>query len=506
MMKLKNVRDSDFILETLKRAKFVQDRLNAFTIFQNEEVIANQAKESKARHDNGKQLSAIDGLPIGVKDNFCTKNLRTTCCSKILEPFVPRYNATVVERTEQAGGIVIGKTNMDEFGMGSGSIDSIFGPVKSLWRSGLIKYTLDHLPLLNSQDFKAETDGMSADDYCIAGGSSGGSAMAVSSGVCFAALGSDTGGSLRIPGAWSGLPTLKPSYGILSRHGLIPLVNSLDVPGMFAQTVDNLLTYFICLKGLDHMDSTSVNLDIAAKLISDDQVPSQLVIGIPQEYFCEGMTEETLETWSQVADLLENSGFKVKTVSLPHTKYSITCYQVLNPCEVASNMSRYDGIEYGYRSSDLSSTESMFASTRYEGFNDVVKGRILAGNYFLLRENYSQYFEQALKVRRLITEDFKKAFDTVDLLLAPVTLSDAPSFNEFAKSDNRTQTAKYDYCTQPVNLAGLPAASLPVKLSKKSLPLSLQIIGAYGQDFQVLSLCKWLENRLHFPQPNLTFD
>ena len=180
---------------------------------------------------------------------------------------------------------------------------------------------------------------------------------------------------------------------------------------------------------------------------------------------------------------------------------------MLNPCEVASNMSRYDGIEYGFRTSELSSSNALFASVRHQGFNDVVKGRILAGNYFLLREHYNEYFEQALKVRRLISQDFLKVFEQkVDLLLTPVTLSDAPSYSKFSGSDNRTQTAKYDFCTQPVNLAGLPAASLPVKLSKKSLPLSLQIIGAYGQDLKVLSLCQWLEERVHFPQPKLVYE
>ena len=384
--------------------------------------------------------------------------------------------------------------------MGSGSIDSIFGPVKSLWRSGVVNYEIESVPFLNNSDFKVETNALKEGDFCIAGGSSGGSAMAVSSGICFAALGSDTGGSLRIPGAWSGLPTLKPSYGLLSRHGLIPLVNSLDVPGIFARNIDDLLTYLNVLKGVDDLDSTSVDLEISDNLEKD---VSKMVIGIPQEYFCEGMTQEVIETWSQVTDYLENEGIKVVPVSLPHTKYSITCYQVLNPCEVASNMSRYDGIEFGHRTDEMSSTEALFANVRHSGFNDVVKGRILAGNYFLLREHYGEYFEQALKVRRLIHQDFQNAFQNVDLLLTPVTLSDAPLFSDFSKSDNRTQTAKFDYCTQPVNLAGVPAASLPVKFSQKSLPLSLQIIGAYGEDIKVLSLCKWLEERLGFSQPKL---
>ena len=486
----------------VNRAQMIQKHLNPFTVLQSEDILKHQFSEiSSAKPSTN---SNICGKLIAIKDNFCTKDLPTTCCSRMLEPFKPKYNATVVQRTVDAGGLIFGKTNMDEFGMGSGSIDSIFGPVKNLWRSGIVPYKLNDLPLLNSQDFEIQTDAISDGDWCIAGGSSGGSAVAVSSNTCFAALGSDTGGSLRIPGAWCGLPTLKPSYGLFSRHGLIPLVNSLDVPGIFARTFDDLLDYYQVLQGLDHFDSTSQEFK-HCELIKDSKVP-ELVIGVPQEYYCEDMSSEVIEAWGQVADLLEQEGFRVIPVSLPHTPYSITCYQVLNPCEVASNMSRYDGIEFGYRSSEMASTEALFASVRHHGFNDVVKGRILAGNYFLLREHYDEYFEQALKVRRLITEDFKSSFEKVDLLLTPVTLTDAPSFKEFSSSDNRTQTAKNDYCTQPVNLAGIPAASIPVKLSSKSLPLSLQIIGDYGQDMKVLSLCKWLENRLHFPQPVLLFE
>ncbi len=268
---------SEIIKQSLKRAQILQDHLNAFTIFQDEEVLLKHTSGCDKRFEAGKSLSPIDGQPIGIKDNFCTKNLRTTCCSKILEPFVPKYNATVVEKTELAGGIVLGKTNMDEFGMGSGSVDSIFGPVKSLWRSGVINYSLDQLPLLNESSFEANTKGLEdSDDFFIAGGSSGGSAMAVSSGVCFAALGSDTGGSLRIPGAWSGLPTLKPSYGLISRHGLIPLVNSLDVPGIFARSISNIVTYLNLLKGLDGKDSTTLDLKIPNELSED---VSELVIG-----------------------------------------------------------------------------------------------------------------------------------------------------------------------------------------------------------------------------------
>ena len=208
----------DILVNSLRRAQKIQDHLNAFTIFQDEEKLQRTLSNITERHQANNIKSPLDGLFFAIKDNFCTKDLRTTCCSKMLEPFVPKYNATVVEKTESAGGIVIGKTNMDEYGMGSGNVDSIFGPVKSLWRNGKIQYKLSELPFFNKSDFKVDTSEIGENDFCIPGGSSGGSAVAVSSGVCFASLGSDTGGSLRIPGAWSGVPTLKPSYGLLSRY------------------------------------------------------------------------------------------------------------------------------------------------------------------------------------------------------------------------------------------------------------------------------------------------
>ena len=273
------------------RAQMIQKHLNPFTVLQSEDILKNQLSEISSAQPNSD--SKIRGKLIAIKDNFCTKDLPTTCCSRMLEPFKPKYNATVVQRTTDAGGLVIGKTNMDEFGMGSGSVDSIFGPVKSLWRSGIVPYKLKGLPFLNSQDFDIQTDAINEGDWCIAGGSSGGSAVAVSSNTCFAALGSDTGGSLRIPGAWCGLPTLKPSYGLFSRHGLIPLVNSLDVPGIFARTFDDLLDYFQVLQGLDHLDSTSQDFN-HCELIKDSKV-SELVIGVPQEYYCEICLQKSLK-------------------------------------------------------------------------------------------------------------------------------------------------------------------------------------------------------------------
>lgn len=316
--------------------------------------------------------------------------------------------------------------------------------------------------------------------------------------MCHAALGSDTGGSVRIPAAWTGVASIKPSYGRLSRHGLIPLVNSLDCPGLMARTVSDLGLVLDCVQGEDRLDSTSIPTERRDMGALTDQAVTQLRVGVPQEYLCEGMSEEIISVWSQVASLLDSAGAKVVPVSLPHTDLAIPCYSVLNPCEVASNMARYDGVEYGLRGSGLS-TEDMFADGRARGFNEVVRGRILAGNYFLLKRHYEEYYGQALRIRRMILEDFLKAWSQVDVLLTPVTLTPPPLYSEFSRADNRTQTATQDFCTQPINLAGLPALTLPVSLTASNLPVSVQLVAPWRQDEELIRLGAWLESQLNFP-------
>ena len=478
--------------DVLQASKVVTEKISSLNAFVH---ICDPPSENVQSQGDDKMLSA---MPVAIKDNFCVSGTPTTCGSEMLRNFVPSYDATVVSRIKNQGGVIVGKTNTDEFGMGSGCIDSIFGPTRSVWRSG-VKYALVNQ---NGEELEGvETGPMSDGDWIISGGSSGGSAVAVASGACVAAIGSDTGGSVRVPGAWNGVPTFKPTYGSVSRHGLIPLVNSLDVPGIMARCVRDVRTVFECIKGRDELDSTTVDLSTYPEVSEQDL--DGITVGIPKEYYCEDMSDETLEAWSEAANIIESNGIKVVPVSLPHTKYSITCYSVLNPCEVASNMARYDGLEFGLRSSeDEKSTDSMFASTRKRGFNYVVRGRVLAGNYFLLKENYEDYFVRAMKVRRLVCQDFDNVWDSgVDVLLTPVTLETAPRFSSFNKLDNRTQTTKQDYCTQPANLAGIPAATLPCKISAVShLPISLQILGQNFQDDLVLRFSQWLEDELRFPQ------
>ncbi|XP_035685707.1 glutamyl-tRNA(Gln) amidotransferase subunit A, mitochondrial-like [Branchiostoma floridae] len=318
------------------------------------------------------------------------------------------------------------------------------------------------------------------------------------------ALGSDTGGSVRNPASYCGVVGLKPTYGLLSRHGLIPLVNSLDVPGIFTRCVDDAAIMLGALAGHDPKDSTTVSDTFQPFSLPEDIDITRLHVGIPKEYHAPHLSAETLNTWQRAADLLEDAGARVSQVSLPHTPYSIVCYSVLCAAEVASNMARYDGLEFGHRGSDHSSTEALYAQTRHEGFNDVVRGRILAGNYFLLKRHYDHYFIQAQRIRRLIANDFRKVFEGgVDILLTPTTLSPARSYRWFVQEDNRTRTEQEDVFTQPVNLAGIPAVNVPVALSEDGLPIGLQLIGQSFQEKTLLTVAKWLEQQVNFPHLQL---
>ncbi|CAB3364657.1 Hypothetical predicted protein [Cloeon dipterum] len=459
-------------LKRIKNSKYLN---NFITI--SKELAYEQAQASEKLIKAGETRSPLEGLPVAVKDNFCTKNIRTSCASKMLENFIPTYNATVVQKLVDHGAVIVGKTNMDEFAMGSGAVDSAFGPTKNVWKT-----PSGHLKVNTFQG--NQTKAVDAEeDWFIAGGSSGGSAAAVASGACVAALGSDTGGSTRIPAAYCGIVGLKPTYGLLSRHGLIPLVNSMDVPGILTRNVDDTTLIFNLLAGWDPKDSTTVQEDFEPIDLESDFNLRNITIGIPQEYHSPGIDAQVLNSWSSVTTLLEKLGATIVPVSLPHTKYSIACYSILNHCEVASNMARYDGIEYGLRSAEQQSTEEMFAKSRSQGLNQVVRGRVISGNYFLLSRNYENHFLQALRLRRLIANDFLNVWaNGVDLLLTPVTLGEAPRFSEFTLKDNREQCATQDYCTQPANLAGCPAISIPTQLSKNGMPLGLQLLAPNFDD------------------------
>ncbi|XP_066229649.1 glutamyl-tRNA(Gln) amidotransferase subunit A, mitochondrial isoform X2 [Saccopteryx leptura] len=409
----------------------------------------------------------------------------------MLKGYVPPYNATVVQKLLDQGALLMGKTNLDEFAMGSGSTDGVFGPVKNPW-----SYSKQYREKRKQKPHGEKEDA----DWLIAGGSSGGSAAAMAAFTCFAALGSDTGGSTRNPAAHCGVVGLKPSYGLVSRHGLIPLVNSMDVPGILTRCVDDAAVMLGILAGHDCKDSTTVQDPVKPFVLPSFIDVSKLCIGIPKEYLVPELSSEVQSLWSNAAKLFESKGAKVIEVSLPHTSYSIVCYYVLCTSEVASNMARFDGLEYGYRCDINVSTEALFAATRREGFNDVVRGRILSGNFFILKENYENYFVKAQKVRRLIANDFVNVFNAgVDVLLTPTTLSEAVPHVEFIKEDNRTRSTQGDIFTQAVNMAGLPAVSVPTALSSQGLPIGLQFIGRAFCEQQLLTVAKWFEKQVQFP-------
>ncbi|XP_047502327.1 glutamyl-tRNA(Gln) amidotransferase subunit A, mitochondrial-like [Penaeus chinensis] len=486
------------LVEAALRQQETLARLNAF-ISRTSETAFKAADKSQKRYEKKENIGPLEGLPVAVKDNFCTAGIPTTCGSKMLQNYVPPYSATVVKRLERAGAVIIGKTNLDEFAMGSGTVDSSFGPTRNIYRSG-IRYRVQNQQELKDDVSDVPTEGLDG-DWFIAGGSSGGSAVAVASGASFLALGSDTGGSVRNPASYCGVVGFKPSYGVVPRAGLISLVNSMDVPGLFGRYVDDVATMLAVLAGWDSQDSTSVSSELSDLTLPEEPRLDGLVIGIPREYHCPGMSSEVVDAWTKVADIMEDSGAELRQVSMPHTKYSILCYSVLNPCEVASNFTRYTGVEYGHRVDASHSMEAMYALTRSAGLNDVVRGRILAGNYFLLRENKEKYYKQALKVRRLILQDFENVWNSgVDFLLTPVTLSAALRFSEFNQIDNRTQTATQDICTQASNMAGVPAVTVPVSLNGEGLPLSLQLMAPTNRDAALLSVAKWIEQHMNFPR------
>ncbi|XP_011564785.3 glutamyl-tRNA(Gln) amidotransferase subunit A, mitochondrial [Plutella xylostella] len=466
---------TSFIDQCIEKTKQTK-HLNAFVTV-TEEIAENHGMESEKRLYKDKKMKALDGISVGVKDNFCTKDVPTTCGSNMLRGFRPTYDATVVARLRGAGACLLGKCNLDEFAMGSGTVDSIFGPTRNPW-------------------------GYDEQDWRITGGSSGGSAAAVAAGAVTAALGSDTGGSTRNPAAYCGLVGLKPTYGLVSRYGLIPLVNSMDVPGILTRTVEDAAVVLNCIAGPDDLDSTTIKKEFKPVSIKEDFDLSNVRIGIPKEYYCEGMSEEVVDTWRKVADLLENEKAQVRSVSMPHTSISIAVYSILNQCEVASNMARYDGLQYGLRTDKDYSTEELYASSRSQGFNNVVRSRIFTGNYFLLARNYEKYFMKALKLRRLISDDFTKVFDIdtgVDILLTPTTLSEAPLYSEFCSLHNRDQCARQDYCTQAANLAGAPAVALPAALSRRRLPLSLQLTAPPLAEDLLLNVARKIERLVNFP-------
>lgn len=449
----------------------------------------------------------------------------------MLSSFVSPFDATVVRKMlRESGGVGVGKTNMDEYAIGSGCIDSFYGPSVNPWGTRLF----------SCKDGDRETP-VEEGDFFVAGGSSGGSAVAVASGAVFASLGTDTGGSNRYPAALTGIVGFKPTYGLLSRHGLIPLSHTLDTVGIMTRSCRDASLVFDCLRGFDESDSTSSRNQELVSAFQDDVDMTSVRIGVPQEYLSfDGMSQEVLDLIEEVSDLFVQLGSSVTRVSLPNTKYASSCYTVLNAAELASNFSCYDGIQYGHHSSHESESsektrESLYAVNRSQGFGDAVKGRIQAGNFFLLKSNYESYVKPAHQARRLVYQDFVNVFrrrqdnnhpnesflflpeeinnndikkmnreeinkEKVDILLTPMTRGPAKRYSEWRGRDNRELAANEDVLAQPANISGFPAVTLPVKVSlEERLPLAVQLIAPAFQDNFLLSVAQRLEERVNFP-------
>ena len=403
------------------------------------------AAAADARWRAGRPLSSIDGAPIAVKDLLCTKGVRTTCGSRILEHFVPPYDATVIERLEAAGTVLLGKTNMDEFAMGSSTEHSAFFATRNPW-----------------------------DLARVPGGSSGGSGAAVAADLAAAALGSDTGGSIRQPAAFTGTVGLKPTYGRVSRYGLVAFASSLDQIGPFAKDVIDAALVLRVIAGRDPLDSTSADVP-APDFVAELGRPIEgLRLGVPQEYFVEGMDPEVEASVREAIEVLKRLGGRAEPISLPTTDYALAAYYLIAPAEASSNLARYDGVKYGSRAAGARDVIDMSSKTRAQGFGPEVKRRIMLGTYALSAGYYEAYYGKAQKVRTLVRRDFDAAFARVDVIVAPTT----PNL-PFKHGEKEDPLAMYlnDVLTIPVNLAGLPGVSVRCGFSLAGLPIGLQFIG-----------------------------
>jgi aspartyl-tRNA(Asn)/glutamyl-tRNA(Gln) amidotransferase subunit A len=439
--------------------------LNAY-VLETAERAADMAKAADSRIAKG-DTKPLDGIPIGVKDMFCTANVRTTACSHILDNFVPTYESTVTANLWRDGAVLLGKTNNDEFAMGSSNETSFFGPVISPWRR-----KGSNTPL-------------------VTGGSSGGSAAAVAANLCLGATGTDTGGSIRQPAAFTGTVGVKPTYGRCSRWGIVAFASSLDQAGPFARNVRDAAILLRSMAGPDDKDTTCVNMPVPDYEAAVGKSVKGLRIGIPKEYRVDGMPAEIEELWQKGRDWLIAAGAELVDISLPHTKYALPAYYIVCPAEASSNLARYDGVRYGLRV-EGKDINTMYEGTRGEGFGKEVRRRVMIGTYVLSAGYYDAYYLRAQKVRTLIKRDFEQAFvGGIDAMLTPATPTAAFGIGE--KGDDPIAMYLNDVFTVTVNMAGLPAISVPAGLDAQGLPLGMQLIGRPFDEATLFSLGHVLE-------------
>ena len=445
MLVNKEITSLELTQAVLARIDEVEGDVQAYLTITREEALA-QAKAVDEKIAKGEEIAFLEGIPGAIKDNICTKGIKTTCASKILQKFVPPYDATVMQKLEAQNPVVLGKTNLDEFAMGGSTENSAYHPTCNPWN----------------------TD-------CVPGGSSGGSAAAVAAGTAVWALGSDTGGSIRQPASFCGVVGMKPTYGRVSRYGLVAYATSLDQIGPITKDVTDCAHILNIIAGRDEMDSTSLDVqvpDFTKALVQDVK---GLKIGLPKEYFVKGMDPEVEAAVKNGVKELEKLGAEVVEISLPNTDYAISTYYLIAPAEAATNLARYDGVSYGERAEDASDLVEMMTKTRTQYLGEEVKRRIMIGNYALSAGYYDAYYLKALKVRRLVKEDYDKAFKDVDVIICPAAPSVAYKIGE--KIANPLEMYLQDACTVPLNLAGLPGISVPCGYNKDKMPIGMQIIG-----------------------------
>lgn len=456
-----------------QRIDQVEPQIESF-ITQNREQALEQAQAADKKIAAG-NAGALCGIPLSIKDVLCTKGLRTTAGSKILEPFIPPYDATVVSKLKEQGAVIVGKVSMDEFAMGSANENCAYGVPKNPWNT----------------------------DY-ICGGSSGGSAASVSAGECIASLGSDTGGSVRQPASHCGVVGLKPTYGRVSRFGLLAFASSLDQVGPLTKDVTDCAIMLNAIGGYDPKDSTSVRQEMPDFCKSLTTGLQGVKIGIPSEYFTEGLAPEVNKAVARGIKMLCEAGAQTVEVSLPHTDYGIAAYYIIAPAEASSNLARYDGVKYGFRNMEAESLFDMYKTSRSMGFGDEVKRRIVIGTYALSSGYYDAYYKKASQVRTLIVRDYQKAFEQCDVLVSPV--SPITAWRRGEKSDDPLSLYLSDALTVCTNLAGLPGLSIPCGYSSSGLPIGFQIQAPHFQEERLLKVGYNLEQLLniHSQRPPLS--
>jgi aspartyl-tRNA(Asn)/glutamyl-tRNA(Gln) amidotransferase subunit A len=440
--------------EHYERIAKVDPEIHSYLALTRERAMT-QAEKVDAAVKAGDPVGALAGVPVGIKDVLTTKGVVTTAGSKILEGYHPPYDATVVRRLEAAGAVVLGKLNCDEFAMGSSNENSAYGPVRN-------PRALDRVP----------------------GGSSGGSAAAVAAGLCVASLGTDTGGSIRQPAAFCGVVGVLPTYGRVSRYGLIAFASSLDRVGPFARSVEDAATMLEVLAGPDEMDATSSHAAVVSYAAETKKGVEGLRIGVPEEYFGEGLNAEIRAAIEKALDGLKAAGCSIHKVSLPHTRYAVPTYYVIATAEASSNLSRFDGVRFGLRSDDATTLAAMFRNTRDQGFGAEVKRRILLGTYVLSAGYYDAYYRKAQQVRALLTRDFVQAFETVDAIVAPVTPTAAFKLGE--KTDDPLQMYLEDIYSVAASLAGICGMSVPCGETAEGLPIGVQVLGKHFDEATML--------------------